>query len=271
MGADSKRTKQRTKTPRTRTGRWARWLGGATAAGGGVALVLIALLPTVSATIVLTPSYNQGCNGNPYGSLVQSTPIGTDAKVLNGPTLTGGYLNSGVNGWQFSTTGGAVSSSQIQTAEWFMVGPYLPGGAPSCWKATGSTVSLSATWSVQMNPYLGANCTGGASAAASYDVFVVSNFHNSAGGYVISGISPHLTVDAMAIDCGSVPYAPGTQSFTVTVTTPLVTPGPTGAPFDFYSALWVYTESQVGTTGSFSSYSGVTWEASLTQVVCNGC
>jgi hypothetical protein len=236
-----------------------------------VAVSLLLLLPSAMGTIVMVPNYNQGCNLNPYGTLVQFPPIGGTANGLVGPVLAGGYLLPGVSGAQHATTTGGFTSSAIQTAEWFMVGPPAGAGVKTCWLGTGAAVSLTAQWQVTMNPYLGANCTAGASATASYDVFVVSNFHNASSPYYYyPGISPHQTVDAFAIGCGSVAYAPGNQAYTVSVTTPTgaVT---AGKYWDFYSAIWVSTQVQTGTTGAPTAFSGVTWEATLLKVTCTGC
>ncbi|HEV2166662.1 MAG TPA: hypothetical protein VGS23_06795, partial [Thermoplasmata archaeon] len=104
-----------------------------------------------------------------------------------------------------------------------------------------------------------------------YDVYIVDNFHqNASPWYVITGISPHLTVDAFAIGCSSIPYAPGSHTYTLTVTTPVVTPVNLRW-YDFYTAIWVSTQIQIGSTGTPAAYAGVTWNAALNQVVCNGC
>lgn len=233
---------------------------------------LLFLLPGAMGTIVMTPNYNQGCNLNPYGTLVQYPALGTTYNSLLGPTLGGGYLLPPVAGDQYASSSGGSASSAIQTAEWFMVGPpNLARNNPTCWQSTGAPVSLSASWGITMNPYLGANCSAGSSATASYDVYIVDNFHqNASPWYVITGISPHLTVDAFAIGCSSIPYAPGSHTYTLTVTTPVVTPVNLRW-YDFYTAIWVSTQIQIGSTGTPAAYAGVTWNAALNQVVCNGC
>jgi len=240
-------------------------------AAGALAVPLLFLLPAASATFVMLPTYNQGCNGNPFGVVIQYPPIGHTAKTLNSPTLAGGYLNSGVSGAQWADSVGSTSSA-IQTSEYFMIGPHLGTPAYSCWTpGANKVVSATFNWSVQMNPYLGANCTSGASSTASFNVFVVGNFHIlSAPYYLITPVSPHKVVDAMVAGCGG-PYAPGNQAFTVTITTPNVNVIANTA-YDFYTAIWVYTQIQtLAPPGTAAAYAGVTWEATFTGASCNGC
>jgi hypothetical protein len=164
-----------------------------------------------------------------------------------------------------------ASSSAVQNAEYFFVGPHGGPGNTTCYRPTATHVGVTATfsWNVTWSSYLGANCTGGASSAASYDIYIVGNFHTAtAPYYLITPVSPAKTVDAFAIGCGG-PYSKtGTSSFSVT------TPGVTvvgGTNYDFYTAIWVYTQTQDHLTNAStaSNFAGVDWSASFASMTCS--
>lgn len=239
----------------------------------GVALIpLLLFIPTVTATFVMTPRFNQGCNGNPHGTLLQFPPIGTTTHVLFGPTLTGGYLNPGVSGNQTASSVGATSSA-ILSSEYFMVGPKANTSVPTCWVPTvNKVVSATFKWQVNWTAYLAAACTGAASAVSSYQLYIVGNLHiNHAPWYLITPVSPFTTVGAMVNGCGG-PYISGPLSGVFSVTTPNVAVT-AGTPYDFYSAIWAYTQVQtnVPLNSTGSAYAAVNWNASFLSATCNGC
>lgn len=251
-------------------GRRARWWHAVTAASLATALPVLLLLPSAGATFSITPAYNQGCNGNPYGSGTQFTPIGKTTHALAGPTLAGTYLNPGVGG---NVTASSINStsSAVLTYQYMMVGPHNSNGAVSCWVPTANkTVSATFDWQVNLTAYAASTCNSGGSAVASFDVYIVGNFHiRNAPWYLITPVSPDTSVAAFAAGCGG-PYAPGLKGGVFSITTPLVSVK-SGVSYDFYSAIWVYAQIQLNSASGGSAYAAVSWNADLTSVTCNGC
>ncbi|MGA8663516.1 MAG: hypothetical protein WB809_00375 [Thermoplasmata archaeon] len=235
-----------------------------------VGLPMLLLLPSAGATFSLNPTYNEGCNGNPYGAGIQFNPIGTTTHALAGPALAGGYLNPGVGGNETASSVNSTSSA-VLTYEYLMVGPHKINSSSSCWvPTTTKTVTATFDWQVNLTAYAASTCNSGGSAVASFDVYIVGNFHiNHPPWYLITPVSPDASVAAFVVGCGG-PYAPGFKAGAFSITTPgvLVT---AGVSYDFYSAIWVYAQIQLNTPSGGSAYAAVSWAADLTSVTCNGC
>jgi hypothetical protein len=236
----------------------------ASAVLGGVLLCALLALPSTVAIPAIHPSFTAGC---------QQVPSGTKIFSSNGTTSGGLYTYNNRNGQSRGeqTASSTAGGSAIYAGAYYFVGP-SPSGCIARTTPSPTNFNVSYTWSVSVNPYLSANCTGSErGAVATYQVINFGNIHTRVSPFYVFPTHLQQIPFNGSVRCAgtsSSVYHPGTLGPTTVVIRSGAFSLPTGT-WDFYSS--VYGNTTTYAHPNSVAFAGVTIHAVLKGVYCHRC